>query len=218
MSRIRAGRVAQVDYLDRGRRNLNPEGVPLLSLLAEDLRTHDRSIGEVGLWALATHRVGNWTHGLPRPLRLGLRPGIRGLAKLVEVTSGISLPLTTRVGRRVRLWHHGGMVLEASAIGDDVHIRHNTTFGIRERDQVGAIPVIEAGADLGTGVSVLGAVRVGRDARVGAHAVVLDDVPDGATAVGVPARVVRRAEASRPADREVPSDRDPSVPRRVGSG
>ena len=52
----------------------------------------------------------------------------------VEWTCGISLPYTVRLGRRVRIWHHSGMILHARSIGDDVHIRQNTTFGVVRRD------------------------------------------------------------------------------------
>jgi serine O-acetyltransferase len=48
-----------------------------------------------------------------------------------------------RLGRRVRIWHHGGIVLHARSIGNDVHIRHNTTFGIATRDRLRAISTIE---------------------------------------------------------------------------
>lgn len=184
----------KTDFEERGRENLNPEGLSLFELLVEDFQTHDRLPLEQGFWAVAVHRIGNWRNGLPRPLRAPLKPVIRGLERGVEWTCGITLPVTTRVGRRVRLWHHGSMILNASEIGDDVHIRHNTTFGVPRTHDDGYIPVIEDGADLGVGVTVLGAIRVGKNTRVGAHAVVLESVPDGATAVGIPARVVAMAE------------------------
>lgn len=183
--------------LARGDRNENPAGIGFLRLLAEDLRMHDGAILEQGFWAVAVHRYGNWRMGLPRVVRPPFSLLYRFLYKCVEWTCGISLPYTTRLGRRVRLWHHGGMILHARSIGDDVHIRHNTTFGVARRDQNTDIPVIGDRADIGAGACVLGAVMVGADSVVGANAVVLADVPAGGVAVGVPARVVASRLGSR---------------------
>jgi serine O-acetyltransferase len=185
--------------LPKGDRNGNPPGVGLLRLLAEDLRTHDGDVFEQGFWAVAVHRFGNWRMGLPRLVRPPFTILYRVLFKVVEWTCGITLPYTTSLGRRVRIWHHGGMILHARSIGDDVHIRHNTTFGVARRGRNTGIPTIGDRADIGCGVCVLGNVTVGHDAVIGANSVVLDDVPPGAVAVGAPARVVRpRAEAAIP--------------------
>lgn len=186
--------------LPTGDRNGNPPGVSLFALLREDLRTHDGDVFEQGFWAVAVHRFGNWRMGLPRLVRPPATLLYRVLFKVVEWTCGITLPYTTRLGRRVRLWHHGGMILHARAIGDDVHIRHNTTFGVARRGQNTGIPVIGDRADIGCGACVLGGVRVGADSVIGANAVVLADVPAGAVAVGVPARVVRTADDREPAE------------------
>lgn len=188
--------------LPKGDRNGNPPGVGLFRLLAEDLRTHDGNPFEQGFWAVAVHRFGNWRMGLPRLVRPPVTLLYRALFKVVEWTCGITLPYTTRLGRRVRIWHHGGMILHARAIGDDVHIRHNTTFGVARRGENTGIPVIGDRADLGCGVCVLGAVRVGADSVVGANAVVLADVPPGCVAVGIPARVVRSRGGESPAAEE----------------
>lgn len=191
-------KVKKVDYNVRGRQNQNPEDVSLAGLIKEDYETHDRSLLEQGFWALAVHRLGNWRNGLPsRWMRAPLKPVVVAMEKGIEVTCGISLPVTTKVGRRVRLWHHGGMILNASSIGNDVHIRHNTTFGVARTHHNGEVPVIEDGADIGVGACVLGSLRVGRGAKVGANAVVLEDVPDNTTAAGIPARVVKRGGLRR---------------------
>ena len=176
--------------LARGDKNCNPEGIGFLRLLAEDLRTHDGDMWEQGFWAIAVHRFGNWRMGLPRILRPPFTLAYRFLFKWVEWTCGITLPYTTLLGRRVRIWHQSGMILHARAIGDDVHIRHNTTFGVVRRDDNLRIPVIGNRVDIGCGVCVLGDVHVGDDAVIGANAVVLADVAPGSVVVGIPARVV----------------------------
>jgi serine O-acetyltransferase len=175
-----------------GSHNLNPPGIGLLSLLKEDLRTHEGDPFEQGFWAVAVHRFGNWRMGVrPKALRAPFSLLYRLLFKWVQWTCGITLPYTVRVGRRVRLWHHGGMVLHAERIGDDVHVRQNTTFGIARRDRLHELPVIEDRCDIGCGAVVLGPVTVGHDSAVGANAVVVKDVPPHSLAVGVPAEVIK---------------------------
>src|SRR5438105_8205457 len=177
--------------LPRGDRNENPPGIGLLRLLREDLRTHEGNLFEQGFWAVAVHRFGNWRMGVPRLLRPPLTLLYRFLEKWVEWTCGITLPYTVKLGRRVRIWHHGGMILHARSIGDDVQIRQNTTFGIVRTDRRYELPVVGDRVDIGCGVAVLGSVTVGHDSVIGANAVVLNDVPPHSVAAGVPAKVVK---------------------------
>jgi serine O-acetyltransferase len=184
-------RTAPIEPLPKGDRNGNPVGLSLLTLIKEDLRTHDNLVFEQGFWALAVHRFGNWRMGIRwKIFRAPMSLLYRGLYRIVEWNCGISLPYTVPVGRRVRIWHHSGIVLHARSIGNDVHLRQNTTFGVAHRGQNEALPVIEDGADIGCNVCVLGNVRIGAGAVVGAGSVVLTDVPPGTVAVGVPARVL----------------------------
>jgi serine O-acetyltransferase len=177
--------------LSRGDRNENPPGIGICALLHEDLRTHDFLVFEQGFWAIATHRFGNWRMGIrPKLVRAPFSLLYKSLFRWVEWTCGITLPYTVRVGRRVRIWHHGGMILHARSIGDDVHIRQNTTFGIARRDRPREIPTIGDRVDIGCGACVLGNVTIGPDCLIGAHAVVLSDIPAASVAVGIPARVV----------------------------
>ncbi len=178
-----------------GSRNMNPPGIGFLALLREDLRTHDGKLLEQGFWAVAVHRFGNWRMSLPKLLRPPFTVLYRFLFKWVEWTCGITLPYTVQLGRRVRIWHHGGMILHADRIGDDVHLRQNTTFGVARRDALHQLPVIEDRCELGCGVVVLGPVTVGHDSVVGANAVVVKDVPPFSLAAGVPAKVIKTISA-----------------------
>lgn len=181
--------------LSRGDSNNNPANIGLWGLWREDLRTHDGDIFDQGFWAVAVHRFGNWRMGIRwKLIRAPFSLMYNCLYKIVEWMCGITLPYTTRMGRRVRIWHHSGMVLHARSIGDDVHIRHNTTFGVARRNDNRAIPIIESNVDIGCGVCILGNVIVGRGSVIGANAVVLNDVPPHSVAVGAPARVVRTLE------------------------
>jgi serine O-acetyltransferase len=171
----------------------NPPGIGLFALLREDLRTHGGTVFEQGFWAVAVHRFGNWQAGFRwKVARAPLTILYRVMYLFVECAAGISLPYTIRLGRRVRIWHHGGIILLARSIGDDVQIRQNTTMGIASVDRHLEVPTIGDRVDIGCGACILGGVTVGDDCKIGANAVVLQDVPAGSTAVGVPARVVRR--------------------------
>jgi len=113
----------------------------------------------------------------------------RVLYALNRILFAISLPPSVKVGRDVLFGYSGlGIVVHARAvIGDRVKIGQNVTIGGRSGSQ--AVPVIEDDVEIGAGACVLGAIRLGRGARIGANAVVLQDVPPGAVAVGVPARI-----------------------------
>lgn len=198
--------------LPLGDRNANPEGVGFLALLREDFATHDRNPLEPGFWAVAVHRFGNWRMGIrPKVVRAPLTVAYRTLFTGVNWLWGIDIGYNVKLGRRVRLWHHGTMVLSARAIGDDVHIRHNTTFGVVRRDQNWKLPTIEDRVDVGVGACVLGDVTVGHDSVIGANAVVVRSCPPHSTVVGIPGRPIVRAApatASGPAPRGEPGDGD----------
>ena len=111
--------------------------------------------------------------------------------KLVQITAGIDLPYTTKVGRRVTLEHFGGMILVAREIGNDVTIRQNTTFGVRNKEELTGKPIIGDHVDIGVGAVLIGHVTIGDHAVIGANAVVLDDVPPYGVAVGAPAATIK---------------------------
>jgi serine O-acetyltransferase len=186
--------------LPEGDRNENPPELGLLALVAEDYRTHDRKLLEPGFVAIAVHRFGNARMGVrPALLRAPLTLLYRLMFTLVNWLWGIDLSYTVRLGRRVRIWHHGGMVLGARAIGDDVHIRHNTTFGVLNRRELQGKPIIGNRVDIGVGACILGAVTVGDDSVIGPNSVVLRDLPPGSVVMGIPARqAVLRMDGGSP--------------------
>ncbi len=175
--------------LPTGDRNRNPPRIGLLALLAEDYRTHDRKVLEPGFLVIALHRLGNARMDVkPKLLRAPLSLAYRFASTVVNWVWGIDLSYTVKLGRRVRIWHHGGMVLGARAIGDDVHIRHNTTLGVLSRANPSGKPIIGNRVDIGVGACILGPVTVGDDCVIGANSVVIRHVPSGSVVMGVPAR------------------------------
>jgi serine O-acetyltransferase len=91
------------------------------------------------------------------------------------------------------LIHSTGVVVNGQVrAGEQVHIEHQVTIGAERRES----PLIGNRVFIGAGAKIIGSVRIGDEARIGANAVVVDDVPDGATVVGIPAKVVRIREVS----------------------
>ena len=83
--------------------------------------------------------------------------------------------------------HSQGIVINSAVKGgNDIRLEHQVTIGAEK----GAAPVLGDDVFVGAGAKILGGVRIGNRVRIGANAVVLTDIPDGATAVGIPARVV----------------------------
>jgi serine O-acetyltransferase len=107
--------------------------------------------------------------------------------------SGIEIHPGATIGRRLFIDHGIGVVIgETAIIGDDVTLYHGVTLGgiaLTKRQEGRRHPLIEDGVIVGAGAQVLGAITVGRGARVGANAVVLKDVPAGVTVTGIPAQV-----------------------------
>lgn len=117
------------------------------------------------------------------------------LARLVQgflrVTFGVALPASVAVGKDTSFANHGlGTVIHPRVvIGDNCVISSCVSIGCRSKHP--DVPVIEDDCFIGTGARILGPVRVGAGSVIGANAVVLEDVPPGSIAVGVPATVIR---------------------------
>jgi serine acetyltransferase len=115
----------------------------------------------------------------------------------IEWVLGIELPQKTKIGPGLVLWHGQGLVInDCSVIGSNVQLRHNVTIGNREF--YGPCPVIEDDVDIGAGAFILGPIRIGKGAKIGAASVVLKDIPAGAVAVGNPARIIEKRDAPSP--------------------
>jgi serine O-acetyltransferase len=134
---------------------------------------------------LAIHAVAHWLwkHKIPVIPRV--------LSVLNRLIFATQLPASTRLGKGVRLNYSGlGTVIHARAvIGNNVEVGPGVVIG--GRSKLYEVPVIEDDVQIGVGAKVLGPIRVGRGAVIGANAVVLHDVPAGAVVVGIPARVLR---------------------------
>jgi len=173
------------------------ELVRLVALAREDLDAHGRDWSRPGFQALLVHRFGAWRMSIgSRKLRAPFSICSRALFAAVRNFYGIEIPFSARIGRRVVFEHQHGIVVHGnSVIGDDCIIRQGVTLGIRRMDRLTEAPVLGRGVSVGAGAKILGRVYVGDNADIGANAVVLEDVPARALAIGVPARNISRDAA-----------------------
>jgi serine O-acetyltransferase len=170
----------------------------LWAQIREDWVAHGRDWTRAGFRAVAVHRFGVWRMGIrPKILRAPFSVLYRRLFRHVRNHYGIELPYSVRLGRRVVIEHQCCIVIHgASVIGDDCIIRQGCTLGNRDLDRPDDAPILGQRVNVGAGAKILGAVKVGDGAAIGANAVVLTDVPGGAVAVGIPARIVLPAPAA----------------------
>ncbi len=141
-----------------------------------------------GVHAIIYHRLAHWLYC----------HNLKFLARLVSQWSrhwtGIEIHPGAKIGRRFVVDHGMGIVIgETAEVGDDVLLYHGVTLGGTGKDQGKRHPTIGNNVLIGCGAKVLGPFKVGNNSRIASNSVVLSEVPDDATAVGVPARLVRIA-------------------------
>ncbi len=142
-----------------------------------------------GVWAIVNYRMANKLY-------------MRGFKRLSRILSGISQLFTNvdihpgaTIGRRVFIDHGFGVVIgETSIIEDDVLIYQGVTLGGVSLNQGKRHPTIKKHTVIGSGAKILGNITIGERCKIGANSVVVKDVPCSSTAVGVPARIVRRRD------------------------
>lgn len=145
-----------------------------------------------GIHALAIHRFahGCWTSGFQT---LG-----RFVSHLGRFATGIEIHPGAKIGHRVFLDHGMGIVIgETAEVGDDCTIYQGVTLGGTSLNGGKRHPTLKSGVVVGAGAKVLGPFTVGENAKIGSNSVVVKTVPDGATAVGIPARLIHNNNQAR---------------------
>jgi serine O-acetyltransferase len=170
----------------------------LLSLIREDVANVMESdpaaksrvevlLCYAGLHAVWFYRVNHWlwNHGL------GL--AARWLSQVARFLTGIEIHPGAKIGRRLFIDHGMGVVIgETTTVGDDVTLYQGVTLGGTGKEHGKRHPTIEDGVVVGGGAKILGNITIGKNCRIGAGSVVLRNVPDNSTVVGVPAHIIFR--------------------------
>ncbi|NJO39599.1 MAG: serine acetyltransferase [Cyanobacteria bacterium CRU_2_1] len=161
--------------------------------IKEDWEAHGRDWTKPGFRAVAIQRFGVWRMTIDSKYwRAPLSILYRMLYRKVRNGYGIDLPYTVKLGRRVVIEHQNGIIIHGySEIGDDSIIRQGVTLGNRYLDRPLDAPKLGKRVNVGAGAKILGGVTIGDDASIGANAVVLTDIPNGQTAVGIPAKILQ---------------------------
>ena len=141
-----------------------------------------------GVHATLYHRLAHWLYCK------NWRFLARWVSQWSRFWTGIEIHPGAKIGRRLVIDHGMGIVIgETAEVGDDCLIYHGVTLGGTGKDQGKRHPTIGNNVLISCGAKVLGPFRVGDNARIAANAVVLQEVPEDATAVGIPAQIVRIA-------------------------
>ncbi len=139
-----------------------------------------------GVHAIIWHRLANrlWRSGFKFPARF--------LSWFARLATNVDIHPGATIGRNFFIDHGAGVVIgETAEVGDNVTLYHGVTLGGVSWSAGKRHPTIEDGVLVGAGAKILGPIKVGACARIGANSVVVEDVPPGVTAVGIPARIVR---------------------------
>lgn len=145
-----------------------------------------------GVHALIAHRFSHWLwlHRLRWPARFS--------SHIARWLTGIEIHPGAEIGHRVFIDHGMGVVIgETAVINDDCTLYHGVTLGGTSWNKGKRHPTLEKGVVIGAGAKVLGPITIGANAKIGSNAVVVKDVPPGATAVGIPARILDQEKSQQ---------------------
>jgi serine O-acetyltransferase len=197
MARIHSSRLTHGPFIATTDKPGEGKPTPFWAAVRADisrLREEDRRIRALvrgllsqGFQALVVYRVFHWCY----ERRIPTQPVRFFVERFIEIITGISIPAQSRIGKGLRIHHFGGIIVHSDAsIGEQCTLYHGVTLG--DLGGWGGAPHVGDRVTIGAGAKMLGGIEIGDDCRIGANAVVLESVPDGCLAVGVPAVVKKR--------------------------
>jgi serine O-acetyltransferase len=163
---------------------------------AEDLAAYDMKypfLKEQSIWAIWIYRRGQYLfENKSNSLLYKIQVFIYWqLFRLIETITGISIPWSVHVGPGLRIWHFGNIFIHPNTkIGARCTLRQGVTIG--NRRNASDAPTIGNDVEIGAYAQILGAITIGNNCKIGAMSVVLSDIPDGATVVGNPAKIIKK--------------------------
>ena len=146
-----------------------------------------------GVWAIAWYRIAHKLHNA------NFKRFARMIMGLTQIFTHIDIHPAAKIGKRVFIDHGTGVVIgQTCIIEDDVLIYQGVTLGGVSLIHGKRHPTIRQGAVIGAGAKVLGNIVIGEYAKIGANSVVVKEVPDNATAIGIPAHVIEKGRCKDP--------------------
>ncbi|MFK5881914.1 MAG: serine O-acetyltransferase [Sulfurospirillum sp.] len=147
-----------------------------------------------GVWAIVNYRVANIIY------KRGFKRIARALMGLSQFITNIDIHPAATIGRRVFLDHAFGVVIgETAIVENDILIYQGVTLGgVNLNRGQKRHPTVQSGSVIGAGAKVLGNITIGSNSRIGSNSVVISDVPSNTTAVGIPARVIKKGRNKDP--------------------
>ena len=146
------------------------------------------------VWSIGCYRLGNWLHAT-RPfvlIRIPLKLVSFAANKFCEVFMEMCIDPHASIGPGLYIGHIGGVHINPQAIlGSNCDLAHRVTIGASAMGRQGS-PVLGDDVYVGTGATLVGKIKVGNRAKIAANTLVISNIPDGATVMGVPGRIIMR--------------------------
>jgi len=151
-----------------------------------------------GMWAILDYRLRRWAAVRRGWVRRILSVPIFFFHVAVQTATGVSIPTGCRIGRGLYIGHFCGIFLHDNGVmGEHCSLSQGVTIGLGGKGEKFGAPMVGDDVYFGAGAKAFGKITIGSHTDIGANAVVLDSVPEGATAVGVPARVITKEEKQK---------------------
>lgn len=139
-----------------------------------------------GFQALLVYRIFRWLYMKKIPAQ----PFRFLMERLIEITTGISIPVRAEIGRGLRIHHFGGIILHPSVkIGENCTLYHGVTIG--DKGDGGLAANIGNNVLIGAGAKIIGEITIGDNCKIGANSVVIESIPENSVVVGVPGKIVK---------------------------
>jgi serine O-acetyltransferase len=153
------------------------------------------------VWSLATYRLGNWLY-VDKPsflIRTPLKVVFLLANMFCEVVMEMCIDPLATIGGGFYIGHIGGVHINPGAVlGRNCDVAHRITIGTSAMGREGA-PLVGDNVYIGTGAALVGKIKIGNGAKIAANTLVMTNVPEGATVMGVPGRIVMRPPKPKPA-------------------